>query len=577
MRVWLSRQSIAMRYKERLIVITVLRVVSLLQSNEIQLETSEGFLHQKERPLPMISHMPMKWKLTLSVTVVLLVVGIIFGYLFVEINRNADERLVLASESRAMANAKAMQHQIALAVVAKTGNELTSKLNDLSKTRKDIHAIVVLDNQKSVLATIGNDLNVEKVIHGLNLEIENNTTKNELVIATTPIYADTDRTLDDKHPAGYLIYVESLAEYYKFKKSQGVTVVFLALVALLFLMIVTYFIGSSTAKPLLKLVTTAKRIADGDLENVEVETQGSLEATLLASAIKSMAGALQNQIIAIKALTNDISSASKDVAGTMTNLASSASEQAAAVTETAATVEQLDQAGKNVADNANQIVEAAEKTTEASIRGREAVNTTNEIILRIKDDSQDISDKSRKLVSAVEEVGNIIRSVNGIAEQSKILAVNASIEAAKAGEYGSGFAVVAQEVKDLAQQSKDATKEITGTLTSIRQAIESMVETAQQGKDRTEKGVKMITNAGAIMNDLSEAIRENSDFANMIASNIKQQTVGLTQIATSIEQINTTAVENQNISRKVSLATSQMTESFDLLTEMVGNWQTKEL
>ncbi|MCP4197119.1 MAG: methyl-accepting chemotaxis protein [Proteobacteria bacterium] len=521
--------------------------------------------------------MPMKWKLTLSVTVVLLVVGIIFGYLFIEISRNTDERLVSTSESRAMANAKAMQREIALEVVAKTGNELTSKLKHLSKAHKDVHAIVVLDINKSVLATIGNDLDVEKIIHGLNLKAKNKITKNELVIATSPIYSDADLTLNDKRHAGYLIYVESLAEYYKFKKSLEVTIVLFALAALVIAMIVTYFIGSSTAKPLLNLVKTAQRIADGDLKNVEVEAKGSLESTLLASAIKSMAGALQNQIIAIKSLTNDISSSAKDVAGTMTNLASSASEQAAAVTETAATVEQLDQAGKNVAGNANQIVEAAEKTTEASIRGREAVNTTNEIILRIKDDSQDISDKSRRLVSAVEEVGNIIRSVNGIAEQSKILAVNASIEAAKAGEYGSGFAVVAQEVKDLAQQSKDATKEITGTLTSIRQAIESMVETAQQGKDRTEKGVRMITNAGAIMNDLSEAIRENSDFANMIASNIKQQTVGLTQIATSIEQINTTALENQNISRKVSLATSQMTESFDLLTEMVGNWQTKEL
>lgn len=244
------------------------------------------------------------------------------------------------------------------------------------------------------------------------------------------------------------------------------------------------------------------------------------------------------------------------------------------MTETAATVEELEQSGKNVAGNANQIVEAADKTTKASIRGREAVKTANDIILQIKEDSQDISDKSRKLVSAVEEVVNIIRSVNGIAEQSKILAVNASIEAAKAGEYGSGFSVVAQEVKDLAQQSKDATREITGTLTTIRQAIESMVDTAQQGKERTEKGVTMIANAGAIMNDLSEAIRENSEFANVIESNIKQQAVGLTQIATSIEQINSTALDNQNISRKISLSTSKMTESFDLLTEMVGTWRT---
>jgi methyl-accepting chemotaxis protein len=519
----------------------------------------------------------MKWKLTWGVTIVLLLVGIIFGYLFFEISQNTDHRLIEASETRAMANAKGIRNQIAFEVAAKMREEVVSKLTHLSKEHEDLHAIIVLDNEKSVLATIGNAVNVESLIDGLNLNLENKNTKKDLVVATTPIYTESDLTTDDKQHAGYLVYVESLAEYYKFKNRQAVKAAVFALMALVIIMIAAYFIGSSTAKPLLELVKTAKRIADGDLEDVEVEARGSLEAGLLASSIKAMAGALQNQVIAIKNLTNDISNASKDVAGTMTHLASSASEQAAAVTETAATIEQLEQAGKNVAGNANQIVEAAEKTTEASIRGREAVNTTTEIILKIKDDSQDISDKSRRMVSAVEEVGNVIRSVNAIAEQSKILAVNASIEAAKAGEYGSGFAVVAQEVKDLAQQSKDATKEITGTLTSIRLAIESMVETARQGKDRTEKGVKMITNAGATMNDLSEAIRENSDFANMIASNIKQQTVGLTQIATSIEQINTTALENQNISRKISLSTSQMTESFDLLTEMVGNWQTTKM
>ncbi len=76
------------------------------------------------------------------------------------------------------------------------------------------------------------------------------------------------------------------------------------------------------------------------------------------------------------------------------------------------------------------------------------------------------------------------------------------------------------------------------------------------------------------MNDLAEAIRENSEFANMIATNIKQQTIGLTQIATSIEEINSTALENQNISRKISQSTNSMTTSFDDLIEMVGGWRT---
>jgi len=281
------------------------------------------------------------------------------------------------------------------------------------------------------------------------------------------------------------------------------------------------------------------------------------------------------QVGSIKELITEISTVSKDAASAMAHLASSAAEQAAAVSETASTVEEMEQAGKSAAGNANEIVEASSRTTEVSISGRQAVESASRIILLIKDSSQEMSERSKNLLASVEEIGNIISSVNAIAEQSKILAVNASIEAAKAGEYGVGFAVVAQEVKELAQQSKEATLEITGTLTAIRQAIELMVDTAQSGAKRTEEGVKMVGNAGAIVNDLSEAIRENSDFANVIATNVSQQSLGLTQIAAAIDQINSTALENQDITKKVEKSTKQMTGRLDELDTLIGMWKTE--
>jgi methyl-accepting chemotaxis protein len=197
-------------------------------------------------------------------------------------------------------------------------------------------------------------------------------------------------------------------------------------------------------------------------------------------------------------------------------------------------------------------------------------------MIQIKDDSQKIAEKSRLLLSQLEEVGNAIGSVNGIAEQSKILAVNASIEAAKAGQYGSGFAVVAQEVKDLAQQSKEATFQITGSLVAIRQAIEAMVGMAQAGEDRTADGAKMIRNAGAIVNDLSEAIRENSDFANVIATTVNQQTTGLTQIATAIDEINKSASENQTVSKTVEQSAREVLDTLIQLEELTDNWRTEK-
>ncbi|MCP4601882.1 MAG: methyl-accepting chemotaxis protein [Proteobacteria bacterium] len=528
--------------------------------------------------------MQLKWKLTLGVIMVLIPVIIVLSLVVRDMLSSTNTKLFETIEKRAQTNARVIKAEITFELIAKLPEEIKNKIKNFSLKNQEAYAIIVYGKNNKPVSQTGSKIDFNKVIEKFHSLKKSDTQKVEdLVVAVEPVFVAAEsgeageKSRGPGEYVGTVIYTESLADYYALLRRVVWMGVGASLAGILLITLGVFLIGHQSAQPIFRLVKAAQRIADGDLKNIEVEATGYVETTRLSGSIKSMAVALQKQVIGIKTLTNKISNTSRDVAGTMSQLASSASEQAAAVTETAATVEEMEQAGKSAAVNANQIVDAADKTTEASIRGREAVTRTNEIILRIKDDSQDISDKSKNLLSAVEEVGNIIRSVNSIAEQSKILAVNASIEAAKAGEYGSGFAVVAQEVKDLAQQSGDATLQITGTLTAIRQAIENMVETSQNGKERTEEGVNMITNAGAIMNDLGEAIRENSEFANVIATNINQQSVGLTQIATSIEEINSTALENQNISRKIVETTNQLTDSFDLLGETVDVWRTPDV
>lgn len=531
----------------------------------------------------MKTQMSLKWKLTLSVFLVLVVMCAVIAVAFKAFFDRTDEQFFAALKKAAFANAKAVAGEIAFELAAKLPEDAEGKLKLIADRTGGVYAIIILQANGAPFARVGaQDVKIEPIRTAMdNFEKEGVAVVDDLVVAVFHAKAEEGGMEGEEAPAagegGVILYMESLKSYRDFQRKwiRGGIIGMAAI--LVFMSLIAFLLGHNTAKPLNRLVVAAQRIADGDLENISVEMTGSGETNRLAVSIQSMARALQAQVIAIKAITKDVSAVSREVASAMTHLASSAAEQAAAVTETASTVEEMEKAGKSAGGNAGQIVEAAEKTTEASIRGRNAVETTSEIILMIKDDSQDISEKSKNLLAAVEEVGNIIASVNGIAEQSKILAVNASIEAAKAGEYGSGFAVVAQEVKDLAQQSKDATLQITDTLTAIRQAIEKMVGTAQAGEQRTDEGVRMIANAGAIMNDLAEAIRENSDFANVIATNINQQTIGLTQIATAIEEINSTALENQDISRKIEHSTRSMTRSVDKLSDLIGKWRTPEL
>jgi methyl-accepting chemotaxis protein len=376
--------------------------------------------------------------------------------------------------------------------------------------------------------------------------------------------------------SGYVVYAESVAEYLEYRTFMFAMIGCGLLLGLALTVLGSVVVARRAAAPINRIAATAQQMAAGELRRIELKQEGIRETDNLSDSVSQMAEALREQVVSTKALALEASEMSREVAVAMAHLATSAAQQAAAVAETASTVEEMEKAGKSVAENARQIVDAAGKTTEASIRGRQAVDTTSEIILKIKGDSQDISGKSKTLLANVEEIGNIIGSVNAIAEQSKILAVNASIEAAKAGEYGAGFAVVAQEVKDLAQQSKEATEQITKTLTGIRRAIEGMVGMAAAAERRTDEGVKMVANAGAIVNDLSEAIRENSEFANVIFSAITQQTLGLTQIASAVEEINSSASENQRVSRKMEQSTRHMSESLQSLSELVERWKTAD-
>jgi|GEM_PF-4157265 len=394
-----------------------------------------------------------------------------------------------------------------------------------------------------------------------------NIIQGDLVLAGVPVLLE-ERLL------GYLVYAESVKEYQDYQSRFALSMVITFVVSLIVVAILVFFIGTSAARPMTRITQTAARIADGDLTHFGQLESGLTEMFVLSKSIQDLGRAFHEQVTTVQSLTATVSGVSLETVKVMANLSVSASEQAAAVAETAATVEEMEKTGKSVSLAAGRIVEAAEKSSEGSARGRSAVDTASEIMVRIKADSQNIFQKSKGLLSSVEEIGNIINSVNAIAEQSKILAVNASIEAAKAGEYGVGFAVVAQEVKELAGQSKEATEQITHTLTTIRQAIEGMVETAENGEARTLEGVTAVSNAGAIVNDLSEAIMEASAVANEINSSVNQQSLGLSQIASAVEQINISAMENQSISQRIEDSTRQMANAISELQMLVDIWIT---
>ena len=165
-------------------------------------------------------------------------------------------------------------------------------------------------------------------------------------------------------------------------------------------------------------------------------------------------------------------------------------------------------------------------------------------------------------------MGEIIARVGGLAEQSNLLAVNAAIEAAKAGEQGKGFAVVAQEVKDLADQSRQATKQVRIILSDIQKAISATVMIAEQGSITVASGVVQTTEAGDAIRILAESIADSAQAAAQIAATSQQQLAGMDQVAMAMENIKQVSAENAAGSKQSAASAQNLHELGQKLKQM---------
>ena len=183
---------------------------------------------------------------------------------------------------------------------------------------------------------------------------------------------------------------------------------------------------------------------------------------------------------------------------------------------------------------------------------------------------------ARSIVQLSEQnqtISEIIATVNDLTEQSNVLAVNAAIEAAKAGEYGKGFAVVAQEVRSLAQQSKQATAQIRMILGDIQSATSAAVMATEQGSKAVASGVKQSTEAGESIQLLADSVVEAAQAATQIAASSQQQMVGMDQLALAMENIKSSTMQNMESTRHAETAANKLHELGQKLQALVGRYK----
>jgi methyl-accepting chemotaxis protein len=313
----------------------------------------------------------------------------------------------------------------------------------------------------------------------------------------------------------------------------------------------------------------AEQIAAGDLRS---NLQPQSPNDMLGNAFLRMTSNLRRQIGGIVEAAAVLGSAATEIVASTAQLASSASESAAAVSETTTTVEEIRQTTQLATQKAKAVADSAQKAVQISNSGRKSTDDATAGMGRIRAQMEAIAESMMRLSEQSQTIGQIIASVEDLAAQSNLLAVNAAIEAAKAGEHGRGFSVVAQEVKSLAEQSRQATDRVRTILGDIQKATTAAVLATEQGSKAVEAGGKQTELAGDSIQALAASVTEAAHAATQIAASSQQQLVGMDQVAGAMENIRQAGTQNMDSAKQLETAARNINDLGQRLQQLVESY-----
>ncbi len=300
------------------------------------------------------------------------------------------------------------------------------------------------------------------------------------------------------------------------------------------------------------MAQVAERISGGDLA---VQVSPLSEQDQLGKAFSAMVDRLQGHLRSISDGVNVLTSAGSEILASTTQIVAGTTETASAINQTTATVEQVRQAAQLSAEKAQNVSDNARHVNDTSESGQKAVNDTMDAMLHIRDQMETIAHTIVRLSEQSQSIGGIIATVTDLADQSNLLAVNTAIEAARAGDQGKGFTVIAQEIRNLSEQSKQATIQIRSILGDVQKATSAAVTAAEEGTKAVDAGVDQSSKAGEAIGILTESSAEATQTAIQIVASSRQQVIGMDQIGiamTNISQAGTQTVTSMHQAEQVA-------------------------
>ncbi len=312
-------------------------------------------------------------------------------------------------------------------------------------------------------------------------------------------------------------------------------------------------------KSVTEFLTITSQIARGDLS-----LRGTVTDDALGNVVDSVNDMLDNftkLLERVRKAAIDVSSSANEILVSSEQMASGATQQDQEIGNTSSAVEELTRSMKQVSNNAEASADAARRALDAAEQGNRSVRDTLEGMQRIRASVQATARKVKSLGERSLEISEIVKVINDITEQTNLLALNAAIEAARAGEAGRGFAVVADEVRKLAEHSRTATKDIAALIKAIQAETNDAMVVMEEGTKEVEVGARLADQAGRALEAISIVVRQSADLVQQISLASKQQVRGTEGVAQAMQIIS-------NITRQTSQGARQTTRTVENMVKL---------
>jgi len=330
-------------------------------------------------------------------------------------------------------------------------------------------------------------------------------------------------------------------------------------------------VNDANQAAILRLMNELQTVAEGDLTQQATVTEDITGA--IADSVNYTVEELRQLVSQVQGTVGRVTETTQQVEATSTELLAASTEQLREIRETGESVLMMAGRINDVSAQAQQTVEVARQSLQASEVGRQAVQNTIGGMNSIRDNIQETSKRIKRLGESSQEIGEITELISDITEQTNVLALNAAIQAASAGEAGRGFSVVAEEVQRLAERSGDATRQIAALVKTIQTDTQDAVASMERSTQGVVEGTKLSDAAGSALNDIDRVTRELSNLIARISDQALQEAQSANVVAANIQHIFAVTEQTGEGTRSTAQMVRELSKTAEELKQSVARFK----